>query len=270
MPETKLNAVVVKKTEVAPGLMIIKVKTDDPLSTFSPGQFTTLGLPGSAPRFHIADEEETPPPPDKLIRRAYSISSSPDKKDHLEFYITLIRSGQLTPRLFALKEGDRLFVATKITGVFTLEEAPQDHNLVLVATGTGLAPYMSMIRSIFSSQRHRKYAIIHGARHSWDLGYRAELETLADYFPNFSYLPIISRPDKEHTPWSGPAGYVQDHWKSGAIGQKWGVAPTPQNTSVFLCGAPVMIEDMITILTGEGFKEKKKKEPGEIFAEKFW
>jgi ferredoxin--NADP+ reductase len=270
MPETKLNAVVVKKIEVAPGLMVIRVEPDEPLPAFEPGQFTTLGLPGSAKRFKIADPEEAPPPPDKLIRRAYSISSSSEKKDYLEFYITLIRSGALTPRLFALKEGDRLFVSPKITGVFTLEDAPQDHHLALVATGTGLAPYMSMIRSIFSRQTIRKYAIIHGARHSWDLGYRAELETLADYFHNFAYLPIISRPDKEASGWSGAVGYVQDAWKSGAIEKAWGFQPVAANTSVFLCGAPAMIEGMIEVLTGEGFKERKKKEPGEIFAEKFW
>jgi len=270
MPEAKLNAVVVKKTEVAPGLIVFRVKPDEPLPDFEPGQFTTIGLPGSAKRFEVSDPEDAPPPPEKLIRRAYSISSASDKKDYLEFYITLIRSGALTPRLFALNEGDRLFVAPKITGVFTLEDAPHEHNLAMVATGTGLAPYMSMLRTIFTKQTHRRYAVIHGARHSWDLGYRSELETLAEYFPNFAYLPIISRPEKEHSGWSGAKGYVQDQWKSGAIEKAWGFKPSPQNTSIFLCGAPAMIEGMIELLTSEGFKEKKKKEAGEIFAEKFW
>ncbi|MDH5509018.1 MAG: ferredoxin--NADP reductase [Nitrospinota bacterium] len=270
MAEVNLNATVVRKMEIAPGLIIIRVKPDEPLKEFKPGQFTTLGLPGSAPRFEIADPEEEAPPPEKLIRRAYSISSASEKKEYLEFYITLIRSGSLTPRLFALNEGDRLFMATKITGVFTLEEAPHEHNLILVATGTGLAPYMSMIRSIFSRQAHRKYAIIHGARHSWDLGYRAELETLAEYFPTFAYLPIISRPDKEHTQWEGPKGYVQDQWKSGEIDKRWGFKPDTTNSSVFLCGAPAMVEEMVTILTGEGFKEHKKKDPGNVFVERFW
>ncbi|MDH5476822.1 MAG: ferredoxin--NADP reductase [Nitrospinota bacterium] len=270
MAEVKLNATVLSKVEIAPGLIVLRVRPEEQIKEFKPGQFTTLGLPGSAPRFEIADPEEEAPPPDKMIRRAYSISSASEKTDYLEFYITLIRSGSLTPRLFALKEGDPLFVAPKITGVFTLDEAPHESNLIMVATGTGLAPYMSMIRSIFSKQTHRKYAIIHGARHSWDLGYRAELETLAEYFPTFAYQPIISRPDKEHTPWNGPKGYVQDQWKSGAVGKKWGFKPDASNSCVFLCGAPAMVEDMLTILASEGFKEHKKKDPGNVFVERFW
>ena len=270
MVAADLNATVINKEEIAPGLIILQVRPDEELPGFKAGQFTTLGLPGAAPRFEIADQEDTPPPADKLIRRAYSISSSSEQKNYLEFYITLIRSGALTPRIFALNEGDRIFVAKKITGVFTLDDAPYEHNLILVATGTGLAPYMSMVRTIFSKQTHRKYAIIHGARHSWDLGYKAELDTLATYFPNFAYLPVISRPDEEHTSWTGAAGYVQDQWSGGAVEKAWGLKPGPENSSIFLCGAPAMIEGMITLLTSQGFKEKTRKEPGEVFAEKFW
>ena len=71
-------------------------------------------------------------------------------------------------------------------------------------------------------------------------------------------------------PWQGAAGYVQDLWKNGVIAQRWGVAPTPENTHVFLCGSPQMIDDTVAMLQTEGYKEHTKKEPGQIHVERYW
>ena len=139
-----------------------------------------------------------------------------------------------------------------------------------MATGSGLAPFISMLSTYLSSQPKRKVAIIHGARHSWDLGYRSILMTMQHLRPNVTYIPVISRPDEEPVPWKGAIGHVQDVWESGAIEKTWGVRPNPDNTHIFMCGSPQMSESMIEILEKAGFKEDKKNESGQIHVEKYW
>ena len=271
MAKQDLNAVVQQRYEVAPGLMVVRVVPDGwDLPDFRPGQFAVLGLPPEAPRCPGSDSEEEPPKPDRLIRRAYSIASSSVAREYLELYITLVRSGGLTPRLFALQPGDRLWLGPKITGNFTLDQAPQESNLVLVATGTGLAPYMSMLRTMLHEAGERRVAILLGARHSWDLGYQSELVTMDRLSPGFSYHSIISRPAEESVPWGGPAGYVQDLWREKVLEETWRFKPAPENTSVFLCGNPAMIDDMVAMLAEDGFREHSRKQPGEIFVERYW
>jgi ferredoxin--NADP+ reductase len=266
-----LNAVVEQRIEVAPGLLVLRVvPVDWELPDFKPGQFAVLGLPPDAERCAGAETEEQPPKPDRLIRRAYSIASSSVAREYLELYITLVRSGGLTPRLFNLQPGDRLWLGPKITGNFTLDQAPESSHLVLIATGTGLAPYMSMLRTMMPTFGERRVAVLLGARHSWDLGYQSELVALARTHSAFTYHSIISRPREEPVPWSGPAGYVQDLWRERVLDTVWGIQPTPGNTAVFLCGNPAMIDEMVSILAGEGFREHSRKQPGEVFVERYW
>jgi ferredoxin--NADP+ reductase len=271
MGKFDLNAVVRERIEVAPGLMVIRVAPDDwELPEFKAGQFAVLGLSPEAPRCDLADPDEEEHKPGALIRRAYSIASSSVAREYLELYVTLVRSGALTPRLFALEPGDRLWLGPKITGRFTLDDAPDDADLVLVATGTGLAPYMSMLRTMLPESGERQIAVFLGARHSWDLGYQAELMTIARQNPSFTYRSIISRPAEEPVPWGGPAGYVQDLWQGDHLEHTWGSRPQPDSTRIFLCGNPAMIEDMVAILAEEGYREHSRKEPGHVFVERYW
>ena len=272
----EMNAIVTHRIEVASGLIILRVAPEGwDLPSWEPGQFAVLGLPGSAPRTMLSDPEpENPeadvPAPDKLIRRAYSIASTPEESGFLEFYITLVHSGDLTPRLFALKPGDKIFMGKKISGMFTLDDVPEGNNLILVGTGTGLAPYMSMLRSELECHLDLHTVVLLGARHSWDLGYRGELIAMQRYCPTFHYIPVISRPDEELVKWSGQTGYVQDIWDLGLVDTAMGAKPTPDTTHVLLCGNPGMIEEMIEKLGKEGFVEGTRKEPGQIHAEKYW
>ncbi len=251
--------------------MVIRAVPDGwALPEFRPGQFAVLGLPGSSPRCVLSDPEDEAPNPDKLIRRAYSIASSSTELQFLEFYITLVRSGSLTPRLFALQTGGRVWLGPKITGAFTIDQAPEEKHLVLVATGTGLAPYMSMLRTVLAKNPQRQFVVVLGARHSWDLGYNAELVTMARLSPNFTYLPIISRPQEEPVPWQGPAGYVLDLFNDGSVERSLGRPLSPKTTGVFLCGNPAMVENMVELLADSGLKEHSRKEPGEIYVERYW
>lgn len=271
LPQPELNAVVTQKIDVAPGLMVIRVVPDGwELPEFSAGQFAVLGLPPEAGRSVLADEEDSQANPGTLIRRAYSISSSSEAREYLEFYITMVHSGALSPRLFHLSAGDRIWLGPRIAGTFTLDQAPPDKDVVLVATGTGLAPYMSMLRTELADSADRRFAVILGARHSWDLGYHAELVTMEQLSGKFTYLPIISRPAEEPVPWTGRAGYVLDLWESRELDTEWGERPSPDNARIFLCGNPAMIDDMMELLAGDGFTEHSRKKPGSIYVERYW
>jgi len=263
MPD--LNAKVTQRKDLAPGLMIMRVKPDGwELPPFKPGQFAVLGLPAEAPRSPGALPEEGR---DIFPRRAYSIASSSLDRDFLEFYIVEVPGGALTPRLFALQEGDRLWLGPKLTGLFTLDQVAPGRNLAFIATGTGLAPYMSMLRTHLASEPDRKFAVVHGARYASDLGYRDELFHLERDHANFTYLPVLSRPEPG---WQGFRGHLQDFWAGGDLEKAWGLKPAPGDTDFFLCGNPSMVEAMMAILQGEGFREHTRKEPGQVHFEKYW
>ncbi len=265
----KLNALVAQRVELSPDLIILRIMPDGwELPDFTPGQFAVLGLPVSAVRVDFADLEEKSSNPDKLIRRAYSIASSSTNKEYLEFYINLVRSGELTPRLFALQLGDKIFVGPKFTGMFTLALVKQNNNIIMLSTGTGLAPYMSMLRTILKPSMKNNFVVVHGARHSWDLGYRSELMTIGTLCNKLTYIPVISRPNEEMLKWGGQTGHIQDIWndKNELLPFK----PNPADTHVLLCGNPGMIDGMLINLTTDGYVEHKKKSPGNIHLERYW
>jgi ferredoxin/flavodoxin---NADP+ reductase len=267
----KLNAMVTLRTDLSDGLMILRVAPDGwVFPEFEPGQYVSLGLFGSVPRTTLAEPEMVAPEPEKLIRRAYSIASSPEGRDFLEFYINLVLRGVLTPRLFNIGYGDRIWLGSKVAGSFTTKSVPDEANVILIATGTGLAPYVSMLTSSSGLATQRRVALIHGVRHSWDLGYRSVLRALQNDRPNFTYLPVVSRPQLEINPWTGAIGHVQDLWNSPAFEHAWGLRPSPLNTHVFLCGNPDMIESMVAILAREGFQERTPRQAGQVHSEKYW
>ena len=271
MKEVALNAVVAQRIDVASGLMVLRIAPDGwALPAFQPGQFAVVGLPASAPRTPLADPEDPGADPARFIRRAYSIASPSAPGEHLELFVTLVRSGELTPRLWSLKPGDRVWVGPKITGMFTLDAVAPEQHLVFVATGTGLAPYMSMLRTGLGSVPGRRHAVLIGARHSWDIGYVSELTMMQRLVPGFAFLPIVSRPKEEPTAWGGPVGHVQSLWTGGAVERSWGTPPRPEDTHVFLCGAPAMIEDMSRLLVEQGYRVHDKKTPGQVHVEKYW
>lgn len=268
------NATVVQRTVVAPGLMILRIAPDTRPFPFKAGQYVVLGLKVSEPRVTEADEERPPGVAAdggevKLIRRAYSIASSSRAEEYLEFYLTLVASGELTPRLFRLQADDRVHLGPKAAGVFTLDRTPPDRHVLLVATGTGLAPYMSMLRSELACGDPRRFVVLHGARYSWDLGYRAELASLARRCANLIYLPAISRP-QEDSSWGGLTGYLQELLVSGAVEEATGLPVTPEHFHVYLCGNSGMIEASIASLDGRGFVRDTARARGTIHSEEYW
>jgi len=263
------NATVVGREEINPQLLILRVQPDSPLFEFKPGQFGVLGLLGREARLPEAAAEDPVTAPDALVRRAYSIASASVERRYVEFYLTLITSGQLTPRLFALKHGDRLFLGVKASGVFTLDRVPAGKGAILIATGTGLAPYMSMLRTMLVTETQRRFVVLHGARFSWDLGYRAELESLARLRSNFTYIPSITRPDQDPH-FQGQTGRIQALLEQGVVEQQAQVPLDPARTDVFLCGNPEMVQTVKALLEARGFKADHGKDIGSIHVEEYW
>jgi len=268
MADKELNSVVVQIMQVSPIMKILRVKLNEgTLPDFTAGQFISLGLPATAIRCADSEPEEKEYKPGKIIRRLYSIASSSVLKEYIEFYITIVHSGALTPRIFNLQIGDRIEMGKRTSGMFTLEEVPEGNNIVLVATGTGVAPYISMIRSNALHKGIEKLAVIHGAANSWDLGYSSELTLIESMSDKFSYIPTILQPEKEPAGWHGDTRLIQDIWKDGAMEKTWGLKPTPDNTHIFLCGNPGMTDTMKEILNEEGFVEHSRKITGQIHIE---
>ncbi len=263
------NATLTGREEVNTQLLVMRVQPDGPLFDFKPGQFAVLGLLGREARVVEADDEDPAAEADKLIRRAYSIASASVEKRYAEFYVTLITSGQLTPRLFALPYGGRLFLGPKPSGMFTLDRVAPGKAVLLIATGTGLAPYMSMLRTLLVNDARRPFVILHGARYSWDLGYRGEIESLARLRPNLIYIPAITRPD-EDPHFRGNVGRVQTLLEKGVVELLSGVPLDPALMDVFLCGNPEMIRIVKEMLLARGFKPDQGKVAGTVHVEEYW
>ncbi len=267
--KNELNCKVSQVVQVSPMMKVIRVTPIGwELPDFIPGQFVALFLPPSVERCTEATEQHKNSPEGKMIKRAYSIASSSKMKEHVEFYITLVHSGALTPRIFNLQIGDSIGMGNRFVGMFTLDNIPEDKNIVLVATGTGVAPYMSMLRTD-AMRRKGNIAVIHGAANSWDLGYSSELTLLETISPNLIYIPTITNPEKEPGNWNGEKRFIEPIWQDNIVEKGWGFKPTAENTHVFLCGNPRMTSSMTAILEQEGFTEHSHRKPGQIHVEKF-
>jgi ferredoxin--NADP+ reductase len=265
------NASLVEREDLTPELAIFRIRYNDgDVPEFLPGQFTTLGLPPDpeeAQASAVPGRKRGP----KLIRRAYSIASSPLQKEALDFYIVVVDGGKFTPKLWRLQPGDRIFMDRRISGHFTLEGVPDGKDLVCISTGTGLAPFVSMLKTYRSQpNRWRKFVVIHGTRLCVDLGYRAELEQIAREDPRVVYLPTCTR-EPDGSIWEGMRGRVHHLLEPDKYHQLVGHPLTPENAHVFLCGNPDMIDQCEKELQGRGFSVKDKKNPdGTIHFERYW
>lgn len=267
METPKYNATVVGKIQVRPDLLILRVDTDEPRPEFESGQYTIIGLYGLEERSPNSTEEVNPVEPDKLIQRPYSIASATSQLTQLEFYISQVKSGQLTPRLFNLEPGDRLYVSKRIVGVFKLADTPEGVDIVMIATGTGMAPYVSFLRSYVAARPDSNMVVVQGAAKQWDLGYYSELFFLESSFPNFRYLPTLTEADET---WDGYELWIEEILDQEVLSREAGVEVDPDKTHFFLCGNPMMVENVSTWLKKCGYTKHTNRQPGALHIEEFW
>lgn len=232
---------------------LVSLRLDTRLE-FNPGQFTNLGLTSSG--MDQNDERE---------RRAYSMASAPG--DPAEFYANEVKDGGFSPRLLALREGDSIWVDTKPSGFFTLDELPAGEDLWLLATGTGLAPFLSMLRSGEAQRRFPRIVIVHGVREQSHLGHRGELEQRAQEVSSFRFVPVLSR---EAAIAGGLAGRIPTLITGGELERAAGITLDPARSRVLLCGNPQMIVDTRAVLETRGLKSHRRRAPGQILSENYW
>ena len=241
------NAMVRERVDVNDEHVILRCSLDAGPLVFAPGQFAVIGLSDDAPRF---DAESAPSDgePHPLIRRAYSIASAPHEPE-LELFVSLVVEGALTPRLFALRPGDRLFVAPKAAGHLTLDGISTTAPIVLLATGTGIAPFVSMLRAEAHERTRRQFIVVHSVRFERDLAYDAELTRL-DARGVCRYVPVVTRGTSA---WGGARVRIPELVASGELERRTGVRLDPAATHVFLCGNPGMVDAVRGLLVSRGY-----------------
>lgn len=284
-------------------LMIVRVKPDFPRPVHRAGQYCSLGLGNWEPRFPGCQQEDLKPADEsKVVRRAYSISNSildesgslidVAATDYLEFYITLVKEGSdptkppaLTPRLFMLREGDRINIGEKITGHFTLETVKPGDTVLFLGTGTGEAPHNYMTWELLKSGHTGKILQACCVRMKRDLAYYETHQRLMKQFPQYQYLALTTR----EVDTVGQKVYIQDLITSRQLEDRLGEKLDPAKTHVFLCGNPKMIGvptknketgareypqplGVIEILEQRGFQTDNSaaKQKGNVHFEEYW
>jgi ferredoxin--NADP+ reductase len=269
MSHDPLNATLIDRDDLTDELAIIRVRPDSGvIPPFEPGQYITIGLPQDD-RGTTLTTSASPTTRPRMIRRAYSVASSADQSDWLEFIVVLVREGRLTPHLWEVPVGGRLWINQKAKGQFTLQGIPTDKNLVMVSTGTGIAPYMSMLRTYQGQNRWRKFVVIHGVRLMQDLGYRQELEQSSAQDPTVLYIPTVTR-EPEDSNWQGLRGRVQIALEDQAFRRLTGAPLMPENCHVFLCGNPAMVTGVQALLETKGFVTQTAQTLGNLHLERYW
>lgn len=222
---------------------------------FENGQFVTIGL-----------EVDGRP-----LTRAYSIAS-PNYEEHLEFFSIKVPDGALTSRLQHLRAGDPIVVSKKPTGTLILHDLRPGRHLYLLATGTGLAPFLSVIQDPETYERFEKVVLIHGVRFVSELAYNElitqvlpEHEFLGDVIrEQLIYYPTVTREPFRHN------GRITHLMESGKLFEDIGLPPLdPAADRVMICGSPAMLSDLCTLLDARGFEISPRiGEPGDYVIER--
>lgn len=248
MSETKpgwSHATLVRRIDWNQGLMTLVLDLEP---SFEAGQFFNLGLTVDG----------------SFERRAYSAASCPGAP--LEFFVAEVAEGAFSPALFGLRAGDRVWVEDKPQGFFTLRYLPPARDLWCVASGTGLGPFIAMLRSASTWLRFERIVLVHGVRGPEQLAYSEELERMVSERP-LTVVKCLSRvPPRQ----GELAGRVTTALESGDLERAAGVELTPQDSHVMLCGNPEMVSDMMARLKARGLSRHRQRRPGHVTVEKYW
>jgi ferredoxin--NADP+ reductase len=229
--------------------------TRDPALRFENGHFVMLGLPVEG----------------KPLLRAYSIASA-NYEDHLEFLSIKVPNGPLTSRLQSIQPGDEIHVSRKPTGTLLLRDLRPGKRLYLLSSGTGLAPFMSLIKDPEIYERFEKVVLVHGARYRSELAYRdfiewdlAHHEYLGEQVrKQLIYVPTVTRERFRH---EGRVTSLIETWRPF---RELGLPPLdPAADRAMVCGSPAMLNDVSALLDARGFEiSPRVGEPGDYVIER--
>lgn len=229
---------------------LYSLQVDADLAPFEAGQFGKLAL-------EIDGVE---------IARPYSFVNAPHERPY-EFYYIVVPGGPLTPHLVELRAGDTIKLARKANGFLVLSEVPDAEQLWLVATGTGVGPFLSILKTPAPWQRYRRVVLVHAVRHGTELSYRDQIDSIAALHPGqFATVDFVSR---EAHP-GALSGRIPAAIASGTLEASAGLTLSTTASQVMICGNPDMVRDTLSALQLRGMKKHRRRDPGQITVENYW
>ncbi len=230
-----------------------------PVFRFTPGQWVRLGIAGGNSM------------PGSVIWRPYSMVSA-DYDEHLEFFSILVPGGAFSTRLAAAAGGDTLYVEKQPYGYLTAARFNGGRHLWLLASGTGVAPYLSILRDPDVWQRYEERVLAYSVSRARDLAYRDELAALADDEllgagrPPLRFIPVVTR---EVVP-GALAARLPLVIADGSLEQAAGLTLTAQDSRILVCGNPQMLDDVRSALVARGLQPDRSAQPGQFATENYW
>jgi len=245
---TWVEGTVVNLRQWTDELYSVQVEAD--VAPFTAGQFTRVAL-------EIDGE---------MVARPYSFVNGPDNPVH-EFYFILVKDGPLTHEMIKLKRGDTLFLAPRGAGFFILGELAAAETLWMLATGTALGPFLSILTTAEAWQRYRNIVLVHAVRTADELTYGDEISALREQHPEqLQFIPFVSREDTAFA----IKGRVPVAIEDGRLEQRAGIRIATDDSQVMICGNPEMVRDTMAVLEARGLKKNRRREPGQITTEQYW
>ena len=240
---------------LTPSLFTLRT-TRDPGFRFTAGQFVRLGVTK-------ADGS--------TVWRAYSVVSAPFD-EYLDFFSIVVPGGEFTSELSRLRVGDTLMVERQATGYLTLNRFVDGRDLWLLGTGTGVAPFLSILQDFEAWEKFERIILVYSAREAKELAYQAlikelgEREYLAEYAHKLTYLPIVTR--EQHP--GALNGRITTLIENGELERAAGVELSPEHSRVLICGNPQMVDDTRQLLKKRDMNRSLSRRPGQVAVENYW
>jgi len=242
-----LDGVVVENYRWTARLTSLKIEAA--LGPVQAGQFVGVGL-------EIDGE---------IVARPYSLVNPPQEST-LEIYFNIVPEGPLSPRLFALEKGDKVLVATNPAGFLTVSEVPETRHLWMMATNTGVGPFLSILGTDEVWQRFDRVILCYSVRTRQELAYSSFIEKLsAAHADKFCFVPIITREDSANS----IRARIPASIESGELERAAGVALCAEDSHVMMCGNSEMIKEVSAVLESRGMRRHRRREPGHFTSEKY-
>lgn len=243
-----IEGTVVGQTRWTDKLYSLRVQAD--VGSFEPGQHATLALPVNG----------------ELVTRPYSFVNAP-KERPCEFHYVVVPEGPFSARLARLEPRDVVFLAPAPSGLFVLSGVPDAETLWLLATGTGIGPYLSMLKTEVPWRRFGHVILVHSVRHADELSYRDTLAALAR--EHSEQLSLVTLTSREETAGALP-GRIAETIADRRLEKAAGRELSPKSSQVMICGSPKAIGDITEALRPRGMRRHRRREPGHICVENYW